>query len=81
MFWIPDLRMETLVSPGEQVKRWGRHLMWAQTFIYYLLLQSKDKENEDDCPVTRKKQMKQTNVTELFTHGGLGLTGHTGTMF
>lgn len=28
--------------------------MWAQTFIYYLLLQKKDKGNEDDYPVTGK---------------------------
>lgn len=50
----PRLKLQTLLSPGGQVKRWGRHLMWAQTFIYYLLLQSKDKGNEDDCPVTEK---------------------------
>lgn len=29
----------------------GRHLMRAQTFIYYLLLQSKDKGNEDDSAI------------------------------
>lgn len=48
------LKTQTLFSPGGQVERWGRHLMWAQTFIYYLLLQRKDKGNEDDYPVTGK---------------------------
>ncbi len=53
--------------------------MWAQTFIYYLLLQSKDKGNEDDCPVTGRKQMNQTDLTELFTYRNLELIQHTAT--
>lgn len=52
----PRLKLRTLFSPGGQVERWGRHLMWAQTFIYYLLLQSKDIGNEDDYPVTGKNR-------------------------
>lgn len=49
-------KLQTLFSPGGQVERRGGHLMWAQTFIYYLLLWSKDKGNEDDYPVTRKNR-------------------------
>lgn len=51
------LKLQTLFSPGGQVERRGGHLMWAQAFIYYPLLWSKDKGNEDDYPVTGKKQM------------------------
>lgn len=72
------LRLETLLSPGGHEKRWGGHLVWAQTFIYYLLLRSKDKGNEDDCPVTAWKQMNQTDLTELFTCCSSSFTGHTG---
>lgn len=72
----PRLGLQTLLSPGGHKKRWGRHLVWAQTFIYYLLLRSKDKGNEDDCPVTARKQMNRTDLTELFTCCGPGFIWH-----
>lgn len=49
-------KLHTFFSPGRQVESCGRHPVWVQTFIYYLLLQSKDKENEDDYPVTGKNR-------------------------
>lgn len=49
-------KLHTFFSPGRQVESCGRHPMWVQTFIYYLLLQSKDKENEDDYPVTGRNR-------------------------
>lgn len=37
-----------------QSRRTSGEARETQTFIYYLLLQSKDKGNEDDYPVTGK---------------------------
>lgn len=42
--------------------------MWAQTFIYYLLLQSKDKGNEDDYTLSEEKKTDEPDRPDWTVH-------------